>query len=92
MVANKIRLYPTPDASNNAFKLHIIGKGKISYFTSDSDTTVLDQKLDRAIIYKATELAYDDLLEEGEEASRYKKKADEAVDNAYGEEIAYSQL
>ena len=92
LVGNKIRLQPIPSTTEETYKLYIIGHKKVSYFSGDDDTTDLDQKLDRAIIYRAAQFCYDDLLEENEEALRYKNKADEAVDNAFADELAYSAL
>jgi|TARA_R110002020_G_scaffold21429_4_gene72795 hypothetical protein len=92
LVGNKIRTFPIPSATENTFKLYIVGHKKVSYFSGDSSITDLDQKLDRAIIYRAAQFCYDDLLEESEEALRYKNKADEAVDNAFADELAYSAL
>jgi len=92
MVGNKVRLHLTPSTTENGNKLYMIGKKRISYFTSDSDTTELDQKLDRAIIYKTAQICFNDLLFEGSEAKRYAQLFEEAVDNAYTEELAFSQL
>ena len=92
LVANQIRLHPVPSTTQNGFKLYIIGKKKVSYFTDDSDTTDLDQKLDRAIIYKAAAICFNDLLEEGQEAQRYERLYQDTVDEAYADEMAYSQL
>ena len=92
LLGNSIRLFPVPSSTQSGFKLYIIGKKKISYFTSDSDTTDLDQKLDRAIIYKAAAICFNDLLEEGQEAQRYEKIYQDTVDEAYADELAYSQL
>jgi len=92
IVNNQIRLSPIPDSTANGFKLYIIGKGIISYFSGDSSTTVLDRKLDRAVIYKAAELSYNDLLEEGQEAQRYRDLAEDAINDTYMDELAYSQI
>ena len=92
LVGNKLRMFPIPSSTENTFKLYIIGHKKISYFAGGSSTTDLDQKLDRAIIYRAAQFCYDDLLEEEQEAIRYKGKADETVDNAFADELAYSAL
>lgn len=92
MLGNQIRLYNIPATAFAGFKLYIIGKKKISYFTLDSSTTDLDQKLDRAIIYKAAQICYNDLMEEGEEAVRYQRLAEQAINDAYSDELAYSTL
>jgi len=92
LVGNKVRVQPIPSSTEDTFKLYMIGHKKVSYFSGDSDTTDLDQKLDRAIIYRAAQFCYDDLLEEDKEARRYELKADDAVDNAFADELAYSAL
>lgn len=92
MVGSKIRLYVIPSSAVNGYKLYIIGKRTVPYFTTGSDTTVLDQLLDRAIIYKCAEIAFGDLLFEGSEANRYRLLYQKSVDDAYGAEVSYSQI